>query len=195
MLAGSGMHMRTHLVAAILPWALACSWGVQLARADIYTWTDAKGTVNVSNVAPPEGTRITRVVQESPPEVIEARAAAAAAAREAEVQMLAARVRQLEYEADLARRQPPMVMYAPPPTPPSVVQYVMNVAPPQSSYGSYGCDNSWGDCGPGWNSGFFYPPSVFVVGAPAFRNRPPFQRGHRPGMQSQSPVRALRGMH
>ena len=70
------MHMRTHLVAAILPWALACSWGVQLARADIYTWTDAKGTVNVSNVAPPEGTRITRVVQESPPEVIEARAAA-----------------------------------------------------------------------------------------------------------------------
>ena len=194
------MHMPKRLVTAILPWALACSWGLQPARADIYTWTDAKGTVNISNVAPPEGTHITKIVQESPPEVIEARAAAAAAAREAEVQMLAARVRQLEYEADIARRQPPMVMYAPAPTPPSVVQYVMNVAPPQPSYGpngnygSYGCDGSWGDCG-SWNSGFYYPPSVFVVGVPAFRNRPPFQRGHRPGMQGQAAVRAPGRMH
>ncbi|MEP6943387.1 MAG: DUF4124 domain-containing protein, partial [Betaproteobacteria bacterium] len=161
--------------------------------ADIYTWTDAKGTVNVSNVAPPEGTRITKVVQESPPEVIEARAAAAAAAREAEVQLLAARVRQLEYEAEMARRQPPMVMYAPAPTPPSVIQYVMNVAPPQQSQYPYGCDGSWGDCGSSWGSGF-YPPNVFVVGTPAFRARPPFQRGHR-GMQGQSAVRAPRGMH
>jgi len=184
------------LVATILPLALACSWGMQPARADIYTWTDAKGTVNISNVAPPEGTHITKVVQESPPEVIEARAAAAAAAREAEVQMLAARVRQLEFEAEMARRQPPMVMYAPPPTPPSVVQYVMNVAPPQGSYGpnGYGCDGSWGDCGPGFGYGF-YPPAVFVVGTPLFRARPPFQRGHRPGMQGQSAVRAPGRMH
>ena len=190
------MHMRKHLVAAILPLTLVCSWATQLAHADIYTWTDAKGTVNISNVAPPEGTHITKVVQESPPEVIEARAAAAAAAREAEVQMLAARVRQLEFEAEMARRQQPMVMYAPPPTPPAVVQYVMNVAPPQSSYGSgsgYGCDGSWGDCGPGFGYGF-YPPAVFVVGAP-FRARPPFQRGHRPGMQGQSAVRAPGRMH
>src|ERR1700750_979278 len=47
LLARSGMHMRPHLIATILPLALACSWGMQPARADIYTWTDAKGTVNI----------------------------------------------------------------------------------------------------------------------------------------------------
>ena len=37
--------------------------GSQLARADIYTWVDTSGTVNVSNIAPPEGTRVTIVTE------------------------------------------------------------------------------------------------------------------------------------
>ena len=29
-----------------------------LACADVYTWTDAKGVLNVSNLAPPDGARV-----------------------------------------------------------------------------------------------------------------------------------------
>ena len=36
------------------------------ARADIYTWTDAGGRVNISNLAPPEGARVTSVLHETP---------------------------------------------------------------------------------------------------------------------------------
>jgi len=195
-------HRTGRLLVALLPWAaaLACAGA---AHADIYTWTDAKGTVNISNVAPPEGIHVTTVMHEDPA-AIAARAAAAQAARDAEMQRLSDRVRQLEYEAQYTQRQPSPAVYATPPQPStSVVQYVMNVAPPPSqSYGpsgSYGCDPGYAydgygygygygyaDCG---NSGFsgFYPYPVYFVGAPFFRNRTPFRGDHRPGMQRPGP--------
>ena len=61
-----------------LPVMLAAALGTQLARADVYTWTDASGRLNVSNIAPPEGVHVSRVVHEDP-----AKARAGAAARAA----------------------------------------------------------------------------------------------------------------
>jgi len=199
-------RLAVRLFAALLPWvaALACAGA---ARADIYTWTDAKGTVNISNVAPPEDVHVTTVMHEDPA-ALAARAAAAQAARDADMQRLADRVRQLEYEAQYSQRQAPPAIYAAPSPAPStsVVQYVMNVAPPQSqSYapnGSYGCDPGYGYDGYGYDgygygygyancggSGFsgFYPYPVYFVGAPFFRNRPAFHGDHRPGMSRPTP--------
>ena len=86
------------VLAALLVGALAS----QLARADIYTWVDTSGTVNVSNIAPPEGTRVTRVIHASAPETAARDAAAHEAARQAEVQALNERMRQLEGEIQIA---------------------------------------------------------------------------------------------
>ena len=58
--------MLKHLLRTLLPLVLALSYGLEAAQAAIYTWTDASGRVNVSNLAPPEGTRVTSVVPESP---------------------------------------------------------------------------------------------------------------------------------
>ena len=35
----------------------------------IYTWTDASGRINVSNLPPPDGARVSHVVHETPPPV------------------------------------------------------------------------------------------------------------------------------
>jgi hypothetical protein len=90
--------MRTRLLRAALPAVLACTFGLQPAHADLYTWVDASGGVNVSNLAPPEGVRITNVIPASPPKTT-TRDDAREAARDAEVQALTKRVRQLEDEA------------------------------------------------------------------------------------------------
>jgi hypothetical protein len=195
-------RVAVRLLVALLPWVIALA-GAGVAHADIYTWTDAKGTVNISNVPPPDDVHVTTVMHEDPT-ALAARAAAAQAARDAEMQRLADRVRQLEYDAQYGPRQAPPVVYAPsaPAPAPSVVQYVMNVAPPQSqSYGqngSYGCDPGYGydgfdgygygyaNCGGLGYSGF-YPYPVYFVGAPFFRNRTPFRGDHRPGMQRPTP--------
>jgi hypothetical protein len=200
---------RLRLFVGLLPWvvAFACAGA---AHADIYTWTDAKGTVNISNVAPPEGVHVTTVMHEDPA-ALAARAAAAQAARDADMQRLADRVRQLEYEAQYSPRQAPPAVYAAPAPSTSVVQYVMNVAPPQQSQsygpnGSYGCDPGYGydgfdgygygyaNCGGSAFSGF-YPYPVYFVGAPFFRNRTPFRGDHRPGMQRPTPVHGPSRMH
>ena len=39
---------------------LACALGLPCAQADVYTWVDASGNVNVSTLTPPEDARITR---------------------------------------------------------------------------------------------------------------------------------------
>ena len=54
--------MLIGLVRLSLPAALAGALCVQPAQADIYTWVDASGTINVSNLAPPDGVSVTRVV-------------------------------------------------------------------------------------------------------------------------------------
>jgi Spy/CpxP family protein refolding chaperone len=84
--------MLTRLVRATLPAVLACTLGLQPAYADLYTWVNASGGVNVSNLAPPEGVRIINVIPASPTATHDAREAA----RDAEVQALTKRVRQLE---------------------------------------------------------------------------------------------------
>ena len=79
-----------------MPAVLAGTFGLQPAHADLYTWVDASGGVNVSNLAPPEGVRITNVIPASPTATHDAREAA----RDAEVQALTKRVRQLEDEVE-----------------------------------------------------------------------------------------------
>ena len=165
--------MGSSLFRASLPLVLAGTFGLPLAHADIYTWVDASGTMNVSNVAPPDGVRVASVTHSSAPAIAARAEAAREAARQAEVQALAERVRQLEDEADLGRRQaPPQVEYralAPPP----VIQYV--VMPPSPQYAVNpasppytGCDSAYIECGL-WGIPGIYPTSVVVLRAPNFR--------------------------
>ena len=87
--------MRTRLLRAALPAVLAGIFWLPPAYADLYTWVDASGGVNVSNLAPPEGVRITNVIVAGAPKTT-TRDDARVAARDAEVQVLTKRVRQLE---------------------------------------------------------------------------------------------------
>ena len=183
------------LLRASLPAILAGTLGLQLALADIYTWVDASGAINVSNIAPPEGVRVTSIMRASAPPP----AARDDAARQAEMEILAERVRQLEYENELARREvPPQVVYPAIPPPP-VMQYLVDPAPPvqyavnvvnMAPPASGGCDPAWINCGPWWVPGF-YPTSVVVLRAPNFRRSPPFHGGHP--IVGQQPVRAPGG--
>jgi hypothetical protein len=99
------------------------------------------------------------------------------------VQALAERVRQLEDEAELARRPaPPPIEYRAVAPPPPVIQYV--VMPPAPQYAANpappayaGCDPLSIDCGflgfPG-----FYPTSVVLLRSPNFRRFNPGRGGH-----------------
>ena len=166
--------------------------GLPLAHAEIWTWTDEFGRVNISNLTPPDGVRVTRVMHEDKAAIAAretAREAARESLREAEVRALAERVRQLQYEVELAKRPapqqvesrviqaPPIIQYFAPPEP----QYVA-AAPP--AYG--GCDFGF-DCGFGWGSGYY--PGNFVVlssvqnrrGHPVRGGRPIGPKPHFPG--------------
>jgi hypothetical protein len=159
---------------------LAGACALPLAHADIYTWTDESGRVNVSNLAPPEGVKVTRVVQESLPRVAPPPRAEPEALREAEMRVLAERVRQLQDEVEAAKRQPireadyrmmppPVIQYIQAPqyvqAPPA--QYTM--APPPAVAGcGFGFDSL--DC-VGWGMGFY--PANYIVLSSA-----PFRRGH-----------------
>lgn len=173
--------LRSILRAALLA-AIAGTAGLQFARADIYTWADPSGAINVSNLSPPEGVRVISVARVTPESAAARESAAREAAQRAETQALEERVRQLESEAE-ARRQPPtpVVYQAPPPVPywteraPAPVQYAVSMAPPAYTQG---CDPGWMDCGIGWFPGF-YPVSVVFVRSPGFRRFPaPPMRHH-----------------
>lgn len=179
--------MPTCLLRAVLPSLLGCGLALQIAHAEIYTWVDPAGVVNLSNEAPPEGVRVTRVTHEPPPRIAAATAAAREAARQAELQALADRarelevqalsdrVRQLEREVELGRSQAAAAYTAYPPMPaPSFAQYAAEQAQPAST----GCDPAWAGCGGWWGSGF-YGPGVVVVGVPNGRrfHRHPFRDG------------------
>jgi hypothetical protein len=90
--------MLTRFLRATLPVVVAGTLGLQPAYADLYTWVDASGGVNVSNLAPPEGARITNVILASAPKPPTRDDEAREVARDAEVQTLTRRVRQLEDE-------------------------------------------------------------------------------------------------
>lgn len=168
--------MLTRLLLASLPVVLAGTFGLQLAHADIYMWVDASGTINVSNLPPPDGVSVTKVTHESAPPTPPRDEAARAAANEAEVQALEERVGQLENELERARRQPaPPLVYSAVPAPP-IAPYATDLAPPVVPYSfdfapTAGCDATVIDCGPGWAPGF-YPAAVFVLRPVDVRHHP-----------------------
>lgn len=189
--------MRKLLLHSLLPVLLASALGVQPALADIYTWIDESGRVNVSNLPPPAGAKVIKVVKDVAPPAPQANPAREAALRDAEVQALAERVRQLQEEVSLTRSLPP----APPVVYPIVVQmpvqqpqYVVYEAPQPAPVAQYpapaaynGCDFGWSGCY-GWWGTSFYPSNVVVVRdgkAPRFRDLqgiyPIYQpRAHQP---------------
>ena len=181
--------MVTRLLRIALFLVIVAAFGLQTARADIYTWVDASGSINVSNLAPPDGVRVTSIMRATPPTAT-SDGTALDPAQQAKTKALEDRVRQLENEVELSRREaPPPVAYQPVFVPP-VVQYI--VEPPQvfAQYAvnevpssNYGCDRGSFNCGLSWTPGF-YPGSVVVFGAPAFRHFRPAPRGHNVGARS-----------
>jgi len=182
--------MLTPLLRAALTAMLALAGALPLAHADIYTWTDDKGRVNISNVEPPEGARVTSVLRENKALTAAneaAREAAREALREAEVRALAERVRQLQAEVELARRPAPPPVAAPTPVfvpyggdfAPPPVQYIniVNATPSGGGTGG-GCYSGWPDCTFGWYPGGFYPVSVVFPRERHFRRDHPVPTPH-----------------
>ena len=167
--------LRSAIVTVLLGMA-----GLQPARADIYTWIDASGRTNISNLDPPPDAHVTSVIKSSPVKPD----ARNDALRDAEVQVLAERVRQLQDDVEQARRQAAVpVQYPYVPSPP-IVQYISTPAPAPMQYAddgasqpAYGCDPSWSSCALGWYPGV-YPASVIVLRAPNFRRGFPNRGGH-----------------
>jgi hypothetical protein len=186
--------MATHLRWEAFPLVLAFMLGGQLAHADIYTWVDASGATNVSNLSPPEGVRVTRVTHEDSPKPPVRSDTTRDATRDAEVQALSERVQQLQREVELARTYapppPPMPYPALPPAP--APAYAVDDMPTPANP----CDSVFGGCGYRWGQPF-YPASVFVVRAPTFRRAHSFHGAHHVTMQRpvQRPMRPSGGMH
>lgn len=174
---------------------LVTLFGSASAHADIYTWFDASGNVNLSNRPPPEGARVTSVYREDPAVHATAEATRAAAARD-EVRALNQRVTQLERDLDAANDRPPPapIVYAPAPPPvayPSVIAQTI-VVPSAPAYAD--CSAQWGGCVSPDNFGF-YPGGIVVVSAPASHRVDANHRGPRvrtpPSMPSPLPVGAI----
>jgi hypothetical protein len=171
-----GSTMLKPFLRTVLPAMLIGACGLPVAHADIYTWTDESGRINISNLTPPDGARVTKVMRENKAVTAALDTAREAAVREslreAEVRALAERVRQLQNEVEAAKRTvPQQVEYRVPPAP-QIIQYF---PPPEPQYAAAppvygGCDFGF-DCGFGWGSGF-YPGGYVVVGS--VHNR----RGH-----------------
>jgi len=154
--------MRTHLLVTALATALVCIAGQQLAHAEIYTWVDAQGRLNVGNVPPPDGARVTKVVRETPMHANPYNDAAREAAQRAEVDALTQRVDQLQNELQWAARQPPpqpQPQYVMMPASAPPIQYITETAPPQYAECAYG----WNGCNNWWNPGFGPVPAIVVV--------------------------------
>lgn len=186
------LHIRQ--VAWTMGFVTAFAW--MSAHADIYTWVDSSGKVNLSNQPPPEGARVTNVYREDPAVHASAEAARAAAQR-AELKALNDRVTQLERDLDAANERPPPapVVYtlpAPAPAPyPSVVAQTI-VVPSSPAYGD--CPNPWANCLSPGNFGF-YPGSIVLVSPPASHRFGTTHRGRRtrmpPAASFPTPVGAL----
>ena len=173
-------------VAALAAAGFAGVFASTIAHADIYTWIDATGKLNLSNQSPPEGARVTNVYREDPAARAHAEAARAASARE-ELRALNDRVAELERalekakEAQAAPPGPAPVAYVPTPPPPAAYASAMAqtiVAPPALGYSPYfpNYDCAWVGCfSPG--SFGFYPGSVVVVNAPGMGHGHPRRRG------------------
>ncbi|HEX6795321.1 MAG TPA: DUF4124 domain-containing protein [Casimicrobiaceae bacterium] len=124
--------MRSLSLRAV-PLLLAGALAVPLAQADVYTWTDPSGRLNVSNIAPPEGVHVSSVVHEDPPRA----RPKPPPARDVDVQALIERVAELEVQVGRAKQQPalPPVVYRPvPPAPPVQVNVTVMPSPPVNPY-------------------------------------------------------------
>ena len=180
--------MHPYLLRTVVSALLVSALGAPLAHADVYTWTDASGRLNVGNIAPPDGVRVSRVVREDPARIRPA-PPPRDSARDAEMQALTERVAELQDEVDRARRQPPapVVAYrAVAPAPP--VQVTVNVVPPAPAVDyaaspAYppGCDPTVFGC-----PAFGYPVGVVVLKAPRFDR---FDRFHRSRVVAGAPGR------
>jgi hypothetical protein len=137
-------------------WMWASAWSflpvgllaAGVATADVYTWVDAHGSVNVSNLAPPAGARVTSVAHESADAIARAEAARKAA-QDAEVQALADRVADLERAAEQSNRMPPPVFIGGPPPgygAPPPPQYTVTTLP----------ETTADDTGPSYAAGCAY---------------------------------------
>jgi len=73
--------MLTPTLRTALSVLVAGTLGLQLAHADIYTWADASGSVNVSNLEPPQGARVISVTHTSPADAARENASRDAARR------------------------------------------------------------------------------------------------------------------
>jgi len=180
--------MKTHPRIRRLAWAIALAGltAPMSAEADIYTWVDASGNLNLSNLAPPEGVRVTNVFREDPALRASAEAARAGAQRE-ELRALNDRVAQLERDLDAASHPAaPPVVYPPaapapvvyePATPaPAYAMAQAIIAPATPAYAD--CSSPWASCvSPGYFT--YYPSSIVVVSAPARHRTHPFRRPQR----------------
>jgi hypothetical protein len=169
--------MRNHLFGAALAIGLTLVGGQQPAHAEIYTYIDAQGRTNVSNLTPPDGARITSVVHEAPPRPNPHADAAREAARQADVAALSQRVEQLQYALDSAARQPPpppqyVMVPAPMPMAPPPQQYAADAASAQ--YQDQDCPAGWSSCTSWWNPAF----APIVVVPSARRGNPAIHWGH-----------------
>jgi hypothetical protein len=184
--------MHDLLFRASLLMALACMGASPVVHADVFTWVDKSGRVNVSNLDPPADAHVTSVVHVNAPKVTPAAVDAAREARHrAEVAALAEQVRQLQDEVKAAQRPPP----APQPryraaAVPRAPYAAGDWAPDASPYAydappitSAGCDPSWAGCAPFWG----FPTSVIVLRTPRF-HRFASSRGHR-AFASRPPMR------
>jgi hypothetical protein len=143
----------------------AAALATQAAYADIFTWTDPSGRLNISNVEPPKDAQARRIVQEAAP-----RAATKPdpPAQPSEVEALKERVADLESEIDRARQ----ASATPPPAPVVVVAPVVVAPPPQPAAPAVAyapppdvapCDPLMFGC-----PAFGYPVNVVVVRTPRF---------------------------
>lgn len=198
------------ILRASLPAVLAGTIGVQIAAADVYTWVDASGVVNISNLTPPTGARVTSVTRESESSATARADAARDALHDAEMRALSERVRQLQDEVDQAAMraaappsyqivaQPPPMQYAAPyPAEWAAAQYDAQYDTQYGTqYGTYApaytC-NAWQNCGTWWGAPVFLP-TVVVLRPPRFQ-RPypaPIHTGYpkmvRPPMPVQPPM-------
>ncbi len=182
-------------VAALAAAGCAGVFAWTIAQADVYTWIDASGKLNLSNQPPPEGVRVTNVYREDPEARAHAEAARAASARE-ELRTLNARVAELERALEKAREEqarppdPAPVAYAPAPPPPAYASAMAQtiVAPPMPSYSPYfpNYDCAWVGCfSPG--SFGFYPSGVVVVNSPGAGHSHRGNRGHMDRKPSPPP--------
>jgi hypothetical protein len=179
--------MRAGLLPALLAALATAALPHAPARANIYTWIDAKGLVNVSNLPPPEGVRVIRDTPE-PPRDPARDAAAREAARQAELQVLQGQVIELQSALEQTRREAAAPVAAPSTTvivypPPAPVQYSEPTPWPQVEYAAApfvpGCDF-------GFNCGFWggaYP-GVVVVGVPTVRYPAHHRHGPRRDLHS-----------